>query len=72
MAKYTTVSIPTALHLRVSKIIGDKQGFKSVSDYTTYVLREIVAMHETDRVPQPFTSDDVEKIKVRLRALGYL
>lgn len=72
MPKYTTVSIPTTLHRRIMKMIERKEGFKSASDYVTYVLREIVAMHETEKVPDPFTSEDVEKIKVRLRALGYL
>jgi len=72
LPKYTTVSIPTTLHRRIMKMIERKEGFKSASDYVTYVLREIVAMHETEKVPDPFTSEDVEKIKVRLRALGYL
>jgi len=70
--KYTTVSIPTTLHRRIREIIRTKQGFKSVSDYVTYVMREIVVMHETEHVPEPFTSEDVEEIKTRLRALGYL
>ena len=47
-------------------------GFKSVSDYVTYVLREVVAMHEAERAAEPFTSEDVERIKEKLRALGYL
>ncbi|MDG7011229.1 MAG: hypothetical protein JRN57_03820 [Nitrososphaerota archaeon] len=72
MAKYTTVSIPRALHERIQKLIAAKDGFKSVSDYVTYVLREIVEMHETERTPDPFTSEDVEKIKERLKALGYI
>jgi len=70
--KYTTVSIPRTLHERVEKLIGSKSGFKSVSDYVTYVLREIVQMHETERTPEPFTSEDVAQIKERLKALGYL
>ena len=70
--KYTTVSIPVTLHERVEKIISKKTGFKSVSDYVTYVLREVVAMHETKEVPEPFTSEDIEEIKTRLKALGYL
>ena len=49
-----------------------KSGFKSVSDYVTYVLREVVAMHETKDVPEPFTTEDLESIKERLKALGYL
>lgn len=45
---------------------------KSVSDYVTYVLREVVAMHEMKEVPEPFTSTDLVEIKKRLQALGYL
>lgn len=56
----------------MEKIISKKTGFKSVSDYVTYVLREVVAMHETKEVPEPFTSEDVAEIKERLTALGYL
>jgi Arc/MetJ-type ribon-helix-helix transcriptional regulator len=70
--KYTTVSIPRTLHLRIEKLIGKKTGFKSVSDYVTYVLREIVQMHESEHTPEPFTSEDIAQIKDRLKALGYL
>ena len=70
--KYTTVSIPQTLHERLQKLIAKKTGFKSVSDYVTYVLREVVAMHETRETPEPFTSTDIEEIKSRLKALGYL
>ena len=72
MTKYTTVSIPRSLHDRLVKLIEKKTGFKSVSDYVTYVLREVVAMHETEHTPVPFTSEDVAQIKERLKALGYL
>lgn len=70
--KYTTVSIPQTLHDRLERLIRKKTGFKSVSDYVTYVLREVVAMHETKEVPEPFTSEDIEEIRARLKALGYL
>lgn len=72
MSKYTTVSIPTTLHGRIEKMITRKPGFKSVSDYVTYVLREIVVMHETEETPDPFSSSDVESIRQRLKALGYI
>lgn len=72
MGKYTTVSIPRPLAERIEELIAKKSGFKSVSDYVTYVLREIVEMHETEHLPDPFTSEDVETIKARLKALGYL
>lgn len=69
--KYTTVSIPTPLYERIKNVM-EGTGFKSVSDYVTYVLREVVAMHEMERMSQPFSREDVERIKERLRALGYL
>ncbi len=72
MGKYTTVSIPVALHDRLSALVKKKGSFKSVSDYVTYVLREVVIMHESDEVPEAFTSEDVEAIRSRLKALGYL
>jgi Arc/MetJ-type ribon-helix-helix transcriptional regulator len=70
--KYTTVSIPQPLHERIQRLISQKTGFKSVSDYVTYVLREVVAMHEIKETPEPFTSTDIAEIKARLKALGYL
>jgi Arc/MetJ-type ribon-helix-helix transcriptional regulator len=70
--KYTTVSIPVSLHNRIHQLIEQKKSFKSVSDYVTYVLREVVVMHELDKVPEPFTSRDVERVRLRLKALGYL
>lgn len=69
--KYTTVSIPVSLHERIKNIM-EGTGFKSVSDYVTYILREVVSMHERERMANPFSDEDVERIKEKLRALGYL
>lgn len=69
--KFTTVSIPVSLYERIKRLIKDT-GFTSVSDYVTYVLREIVAAHESEKSAEPFTPGDVERIKEKLRALGYL
>ena len=71
-SKYTTVSIPVSLHDRLQRLVEKKGSFKSVSDYVTYVLREVVAMHESDEIPDAFSSEDVEQIRSRLKALGYL
>ena len=70
--KYTTVSIPQPLQAKIEKLIAKKPGFKSVSDYVTYVLREVVAMHEMKNAPAPFSSTDLAEIRQRLEALGYL
>ena len=45
--KYTTVSIPKPLYDKIKELIKDT-GFTSVSDYVTYVLREIVASIEEE------------------------
>ena len=67
--KYTTVSIPTPLFKKIEERIKGT-GFTSVSSYVTYVLREIIAEDEEEE--EPFTKEDEERVKERLRALGYL
>ncbi len=69
--KYTTVSIPITLYNRIKNLIKDT-GFTSVSQYVTYVLREVVAAHEEARYEEPFTEEDKEKIIEKLRRLGYI
>ncbi len=67
--KFTTVSIPTPLFKKIEERIKGT-GFTSVSSYVTYVLREIIAEDEKDE--EPFSKEDEERVKERLRALGYL
>jgi len=67
--KYTTVSIPTPLFKKIEERIKGT-GFTSVSSYVTYVLREIIAEDEDN--DEAFSKEDEERVKERLRALGYL
>jgi len=67
--KFTTVSIPTPLFKKIEQRIKDT-GFTSVSSYVAYILREIIAEEETEE--DPFTEEDKERVKERLRALGYI
>jgi len=67
--KFTTVSIPTPLFKKVEERIKGT-GFTSVSSYVTYVLREVVSEEEEES--GPFTKQDEERVKARLRALGYI
>lgn len=66
--KYTTVSIPTPLFEKIQNKIKDT-GFTSVSDYVTFVLREILAHGSNE---ESFSEEDEKKVKDRLRSLGYL
>lgn len=68
--KFTTVSIPAPLFKKIEERIKDT-GFTSVSGYVTYVLREIVS-EEEEGEEDPFSEEDEERVKERLRALGYL
>jgi len=67
--KFTTVSIPTPLFTKIAERIKDT-GFTSVSSYVAYVLREIIAGEEEEE--EPFSEEDKERVKERLRALGYI
>ena len=68
--KYTTISIPTPLAEKIKKRI-EGTGFNSLSSYVTYVLREVISGIE-EETEEAFTKEDEEKVKERLRALGYL
>lgn len=69
-SKFTTVSIPTPLFEKIKKRI-EGTGFTSVSSYVVYVLREILA-EESAGQDEAFTREDEERVKERLRSLGYL
>ncbi len=68
--KYTTISIPTPLAEKIKKRI-EGTGFTNVSSYVTYVLREILAGME-EETDEALSKEDEERVKERLRALGYL
>lgn len=69
--KYSTVSIPMPLAEKIKERIKGT-GFTSVSDYVTFVLREVLSSEIEEEEKEPFTKEDEEKVKERLRALGYL
>jgi Arc/MetJ-type ribon-helix-helix transcriptional regulator len=65
----TSIELPESLYNRIeARVRGSK--FASVSDYVSFVLRERLVMDETSQ--SHFTREEEEKIKDRLRALGYL
>jgi len=66
--KFKTISIPSKLLEKIEERIKGT-GFASVSGYITYVLEEILIESQEEK---SFTKEDEEKIKERLRALGYI
>ncbi|ABM81320.1 hypothetical protein [Hyperthermus butylicus] len=70
--KYTTVSIPVTLYERIKRLI-EGTGFTSVSQFVTYVLREVVAEMEEEKLRSEAVSEEEKKrIIEKLKALGYL
>ncbi|HVQ00330.1 MAG TPA: CopG family transcriptional regulator [Candidatus Thermoplasmatota archaeon] len=68
--QFTTVSIPTPLAEKIQKRI-QGTGFTSLSSYVIYVLQEVLSGLETDDSKE-FSKEDEERVKARLRSLGYL
>jgi len=70
--EYTTVSIPKPLAKKIKERMKGT-GFSSVSSYVSYVLRQVLSSIEADeRSKQAFTKEEEEKVKQRLRDLGYI
>ncbi len=78
--KYTTITIPVSLYNKIQKKI-EGTSFSSVSDYTTYVLREIIAEMEFSKnnkrnnknKGKNNADDDIKNnIIKKFEALGYI
>jgi Arc/MetJ-type ribon-helix-helix transcriptional regulator len=71
--KHTTITIPASLFEKMEKSIS-KTGFSSVSEYATYLLREVVAQIETGskRKVDKDSKNQEETVVAKLRALGYI
>ncbi len=70
--EYTTVSLPKTLAEKIKERMKGT-GFSSVSAYVTYVLRQVLSsIEEEERSKQAFSKEEEEKVKDRLRGLGYL
>jgi Arc/MetJ-type ribon-helix-helix transcriptional regulator len=63
------ISIPASLYKKIEEAIKGTE-FASVPDYVTRVLRE--KLSQTAGPAEAFTKEDEEKVKERLKALGYI
>ena len=67
--EFKTISIPTSLYKKIEEIIKGTE-VSSVSSYVTKVLRESLAKGQERH--DVFSKEDEEKVKERLKALGYI
>jgi Arc/MetJ-type ribon-helix-helix transcriptional regulator len=78
-APMTSIAIPKDVYLRVEKRL-QKADFKSVGEYVTYVLEQVLIELEGKDAEQdpkkdsdnPFSKEDQENVEQKLRDLGYL
>jgi len=70
MVEKLNVKISKTLINKIQKQVEESQGeFKSVEDYIEFVLTELL---KEDELEQVYTPEEEEKLKERLRALGYI
>jgi Arc/MetJ-type ribon-helix-helix transcriptional regulator len=67
--EFTTVSIPTSLYKKIEEFIKGTE-YASVSSYAAKVLRE--SLSKPEPATEVFSKDEEEKVKERLKALGYI
>jgi hypothetical protein len=65
-----TLKIPRPLYEQLAQVI-EGTGFRSVTEFAVYVLRDLVAAR-AEEVPGQLTHTEVEAVRRRLRSLGYL
>ena len=65
-----TIKIPRELYQRLQTVIGGT-GFGSVTEFIVFVMRDLVAGGQVER-HAGLSEQEVDLIRKRLRALGYL
>ena len=68
--KFSTISLPTQLIDKIKEKIEDT-GFHSPSAYVAFVLRQILSESTAEEKKETFSKEDEQKIKKRLKSLGY-
>jgi hypothetical protein len=70
-AELVTLKIPRPLYDHLRTVI-EGTGFRSVTEFCVYVLRDLVAAHDGRESGDMLTPEELSAIRRRLRALGYL
>ncbi len=70
MEEYVEIKIPKRIFDEIKKRVEESSEFKSVDEYVTFVLEELLKEEEEEEYE--LSEEEEEKIKERLRGLGYL
>ena len=71
MTELVAVKIPLKLFAKMQSRVKSTE-FESVDEYVTYILEEVLKQIDSEEQVAEYTEEDEEKVKERLRALGYL
>jgi hypothetical protein len=74
MERKITIDIPEALYNKLQNVLADSD-FESVQEFVIYVLNDLTTTgwpRQGPVVKEEISEDEMEKIKSRLRNLGYL
>ena len=72
MAGKRSISIPEKLAKRIDKRVKDSE-FSSAGEYITHVMEQVMDRVEgKEESRESFSKEDEEKVKKRLKSLGYL
>jgi hypothetical protein len=66
-----TLKIPRPLYEQLGQVI-DGTGFRSVTEFAVYVLRDLVASRGSGQAGEQLSRDELDAVRTRLQALGYL
>ncbi len=69
--KKVTLKIPAELYQTLSELL-EGTGFRSVTEFAVYVLRDVAAGGKLQKETPEYSRQEVEVIRDRLRALGYI
>ena len=67
--EFVKVTLPKSIVEKIEKRL-KQTGFDSVTSYISYVLEEVLS--EDDEEEEVFSKEDEERVKERLKSLGYL
>jgi len=70
-SRTVTLKIPAELFRNLAEMI-EGTGFRSVTEFVIHILRDVAAGGKLERGAGGLTSREVEAVRARLRALGYI
>lgn len=66
-----TLKIPAELYQNLAELINNT-GFRSVTEFAVYVLREVAAGEKIPKELPHYSREEIRAIHRHLRALGYI